>query len=118
MYTIRQRDIIFDALLTCIDLLKRNCKRGRTTPNLDVNLLRRLCAAGIRCAGFTARQKADVFKIGEFGAEHLVTEYEGEVPGFGGVLALIRKPEADPQIIEVISRLLLTYYRLTLHADV
>ena len=101
VYTIQQRDIIFQALLATIDILKRQCKRGRTTPNLDTELLKKLCKAGVFCTGFTNKQKREVVKMGEFGAEGLAKEVEEDVPGFEGLLALSRKRGADPRIVEV-----------------
>ena len=102
MYTIHQRNIIFQALISIIDILKRQCKRGRTTPNLDTELLKRLCKAGVFCTGFTNKQKREIVKVGEFGAEGLEKEVEDDVPGFGNLLALSRKRGAESKLIEVI----------------
>ena len=105
VYTIHQRDIIFQALVSTIDILKRQCKRGRTTPNLDTELLKRLCKAGVFCTGFTNKQKREIIKVGEFGAESLAKEVEEDIPGFAGLLALSRKRGAEPRITEVCNSL-------------
>ena len=103
VYTIHQRDIIFQALISTIDILKRQCKRGRTTPNLDTQLLKKLCRAGVFCTGFTNKQKREIVKIGEFGAEGLEKEVEDDIPGFDGMLALGRKRGIESRIVEVFS---------------
>lgn len=102
VYTIHQRDIIFQALVSVIDILKRQCKRGRTTPNLDTELLKKLCNAGVLCTGFTNKQKREIVKTGEFGAEGLQKGLEDDIPGFEGLLALSGKQGADRKFIEVI----------------
>lgn len=105
VYTIHQRDIIFQALIFTIDILKRQCKRGRTTPNLDAELLKKLCKAGVVCTGFTNKQKREIIKMGEFGAEGLEKEVEDDIPGFEGLLALNRKRGAEPKFIELFGTL-------------
>lgn len=105
VYTIHQRDIIFQALISTIDILKRQCKRGRTTPNLDTELLKKLCKAGVICTGFTNKQKREIIKMGEFGAGGLEQEVEDDIPGFEGLLALNRKRGAEPKFIEVLGLL-------------
>ncbi|KAF8476954.1 hypothetical protein BDZ91DRAFT_787566 [Kalaharituber pfeilii] len=105
IYTMHQRDIIFQALISVIDILKRQCKRGRTTPNLDAGLLRKLCKAGVFCSGFTSKQKFEIIKVGEFGAESLVKEVDEDIRGFEGLQALSRKRGAETKIVEIFGTL-------------
>ncbi|KAI5810020.1 hypothetical protein DFH27DRAFT_170935 [Peziza echinospora] len=100
VYTIHQRDIIYQALLSTIDILKRQCKRGRTTPNLDTELLKKLCKAGVFCSGFTNKQKREIIKVGEFGAEGLATEVGEDIKGFEGLLSLSKKRGAEGKVVE------------------
>lgn len=99
MYTIAQRDFIFNALWTAIDILKRSIKRGGTTPNLDVELLKALLCVGIRCAGFTDAQKYELVKTAEFGADGVqVDEDIGILSGFE---ALGKAIGAERRVLEV-----------------
>lgn len=86
LYTIQQRDFIFHALISAIDILKRQIKRGRTMPNLDVNLLKCLLRVGIRCSSFTDAQKYELVKTAEFGAEGIQVDTDiGVLSGFEGL---------------------------------
>ncbi|KAJ6262119.1 hypothetical protein Dda_2924 [Drechslerella dactyloides] len=107
-YTLRQRDLIFQAAFEAGELLKRQILRGKTGPNIDLKLLRRLCRTISFCPGFTYRQKltfldamgittTECFAIlGDLGISHpLATQFQ----------ALTVKPGADYVAVEAIARL-------------
>ncbi|KAK6350362.1 hypothetical protein TWF696_006594 [Orbilia brochopaga] len=107
-YTLRQRDLIFQAAFEAGELLKRQILRGKAGPNIDLKLLRRLCRTISFCPGFTYRQKltfldamgittTECFAIlGDLGISHpLATQFQ----------ALTVKPGADYVAVEAIARL-------------
>lgn len=99
LYTIAQRDYIFYALWTAIDILKRSIKRGRTTPNLDVDLLKALLGVGIRCAGFTDAQKYELVKTAEFGADGV--QVDDDIGILSGFEALGKAVGTERRVLEV-----------------
>ncbi|TGZ82458.1 hypothetical protein EX30DRAFT_394753 [Ascodesmis nigricans] len=104
LYTIAQRDYIFNAIWTAIDILKRSIKRGGATPNLDVDLLKAVLCVGIRCAGFTDAQKYELVKTAEFGADGVqVDEDIGILSGFE---ALGKAVGAERRVLEFYALLL------------
>lgn len=103
-YTIRQRDLIFQAAFEAGDLLRRQILRGKTGPNINIGLLRRLCRVVSFCPGFTYRQKlmfldamgiptVECFAIlGDLGVSHpLATQFQ----------ALTVRPGTSYIIVEV-----------------
>ncbi|KAA8900029.1 hypothetical protein FN846DRAFT_782012 [Sphaerosporella brunnea] len=101
LYTIQQRDYIYQALYSAIDILKRQIKRGRTMPNLDIELLKALLRVGIRCAGFTDAQKHELVKIAEFGAEGI--RVDADIGILSGFEALGKAIGAERKVLEVFS---------------
>lgn len=99
IYTIQQRDYIFQALLSAIDILKRQIKRGRTMPNLDIDLLKALLRVGIRCSGFTDTQKYELVKTAEFGAEGI--QVDSDIGILSGFEALGKAVGAERRVLEV-----------------
>ena len=99
LYTIQQRDYIFQAFLSAIDILKRQIKRGRTMPNLDLELLKALLRVGIRCAGFTDTQKYELVKCAEFGAEGI--RVDADIGVLSGFEALGKAIGAERKVLEV-----------------
>ncbi|RPB01847.1 hypothetical protein L873DRAFT_1886583 [Choiromyces venosus 120613-1] len=97
-YTIEQRDYIFQALLSAVEILKRHIKRGKTMPNLDQELLKSLVRVGAMCSGFTDVQRHELVKMAEFGAEGIYLEEI--MPGFHIFRALGRRPGADRKMLE------------------
>lgn len=99
IYTIQQRDYIFHALLTAVDILKRQIKRGGTVPNLDIDLLKALLRVGLRCAGFTDAQKYELVKTAEFGAEGI--QVDADIGILSGFEALGKAIGAERKVLEV-----------------
>jgi hypothetical protein len=99
LYTIQQRDYIFQALLSAIDILKRQIKRGRTMPNLDLELLKALLRVGIRCSGFTDTQKLELVKTAEFGADGI--QVDSDIGILSGFEALGKFIGAERRVLEV-----------------
>lgn len=60
LYTLKQRDLLFQAVFDLVELLKRQIKKGHTAPSLGPVLLRRLCKVSMECRGFTDFQKRAV----------------------------------------------------------
>jgi hypothetical protein len=102
LYTIQQRDYIYQALYSAIDILKRQIKRGRTMPNLDIELLKALLRVGIRCAGFTDAQKYELLKTAEFGAEGI--RVDADIGILSGFEALGKAIGAERKVLEVFSQ--------------
>jgi len=100
-YTIEQRDYIYQALLSAVEILKRHIKRGKAMPNLDQELLKSLVRVGAMCSGFTDIQRHELVKVAEFGAEGIYLEEV--MPGFHIFRALGRRPGADRKMLEVCS---------------
>ncbi|KAG0636334.1 hypothetical protein HOY80DRAFT_891538 [Tuber brumale] len=98
-YTIEQRDYIYQALLSAVEILKRHIKRGKAMPNLDQELLKSLVRVGAMCSGFTDVQRHELVKIAEFGAEGIYLEEI--MSGFHIFRALGRRPGADRKMVEV-----------------
>jgi hypothetical protein len=99
LYTLQQRDFIFQHLLQSVEILKRHIKRGKAMPNLDQELLKTLVRAGTMCPGFTDVQKYELIKVGEFGAEGI---YLDEIVGGLEVFEAIgRGLGADRKVLEV-----------------
>jgi hypothetical protein len=98
LYTIEQRDFIYHALLSAVDILKRQIKRGRTMPNLDVDLLKSLLRVGLRCSGFTDFQKYELVKAAEFGAEGI--QVDSDIGAFGGFEALGKAVGVERKVLE------------------
>ncbi|KAK6333590.1 hypothetical protein TWF718_011396 [Orbilia javanica] len=107
-YTLKQRDLIFQAAFEAGELLKRQILRGKAGPNIDLRLLRRLCRTISFCPGFTYRQKlifldamgittTECFTIlGDLGISHpLATQFQ----------ALTVRPGADYVAVEAIANL-------------
>jgi hypothetical protein len=101
LYTIQQRDYIYQALFSAIDILKRQIKRGRTMPNLDLDLLKSLLRVGIRCSGFTDTQKYELVKAAEFGAEGI--QVDADINILSGFEALGKAVGAERKVLEVCS---------------
>lgn len=99
IYTLEQRDYIFNALLQATDILKRHIKHGKSMPNLDSDLLKSLVRVGVNCAGFTDIQKYELIKTAEFGAEGI--RLERIIPGLEGFEAIGRRPGVDVGVLEV-----------------
>jgi hypothetical protein len=99
LYTIEQRDYIYQALLSSVDILKRQIKRGRTLPNLDLDLLKSLLRVGIRCPGFTDAQKFELVKTAEFGADGICVD--SDITILGGFEALGKAIGAERKVLEV-----------------
>lgn len=99
LYTIQQRDYIFHALLTAVDILKRQIKRGGAMPNLDIDLLKSLLRVGLRCAGFTDAQKYELVKTAEFGAEGI--QVDADIGILSGFEALGKAVGAERKVLEV-----------------
>lgn len=99
LYTIEQRDYIYQSLLTAVDILKRQIKRGRTLPNLDLELLKTLLCVGLRCSGFTDAQKYELVKTAEFGAEGI--RVDSDIAVLGGFEALGKAIGAERKVLEV-----------------
>ncbi|KAK6348750.1 hypothetical protein TWF730_009523 [Orbilia blumenaviensis] len=108
VYTLKQRDLIFQAAFEAGELLKRQILRGKAGPNIDLKLLRRLCRTISFCPGFTYRQKltfldamgittTECFAIlGDLGISHpLATQFQ----------ALTVRPGADYVAVEAIAGL-------------
>ncbi|KAK6526663.1 hypothetical protein TWF281_009867 [Arthrobotrys megalospora] len=108
VYTLKQRDLIFQAAFEAGELLKRQILRGKAGPNIDLKLLRRLCRTISFCPGFTYRQKltfldamgittTECFAIlGDLGISHpLATQFQ----------ALTVRPGADYVAVEAIASL-------------
>ncbi|KAF8250466.1 hypothetical protein K440DRAFT_659461 [Wilcoxina mikolae CBS 423.85] len=104
LYTIQQRDYIYQALLSAIDILKRQIKRGRTMPNLDLDLLKSLLHVGIRCSGFTDTQKYELVKTAEFGAEGI--RVDADINILSGFEALGKAVGAERKVLEFYALLL------------
>jgi len=101
LYNIEQRDYIYQALLSAVDILKRQIKRGRTMPNLDLELLKALLRVGIRCSGFTDAQKFELVKTAEFGSEGI--RVDPDIAVLGGLEALGKAIGAERKVLEVCS---------------
>lgn len=99
LYTIQQRDYIHQALLSAVDILKRQIKRGRTMPNLDLDLLKSLLLVGIRCSGFTDSQKYELVKTAEFGADGI--QVDADINILSGFEALGKAVGAERKVLEV-----------------
>ncbi|RPB14706.1 hypothetical protein P167DRAFT_40286 [Morchella conica CCBAS932] len=104
IYTLEQRDYIFNALLQATDILKRHIKHGKSMPNLDSDLLKSLVRVGVNCAGFTDIQKYELIKTAEFGAEGI--RLERIIPGLEGFEAIGRRPGVDVGVLELYALLL------------
>ncbi|KAK6533251.1 hypothetical protein TWF694_002205 [Orbilia ellipsospora] len=107
-YTLKQRDLIFQAAFEAGELLKRQILKGKAGPNIDLKLLRRLCRTISFCPGFTYRQKLTfldamgidttecVTILGDLGISHpLATQFQ----------ALTVRPGADYIAVEAIANL-------------
>ncbi|KAI5851261.1 hypothetical protein DFP73DRAFT_507526 [Morchella snyderi] len=104
IYTLEQRDYIFNALLQATDILKRHIKHGKSMPNLDSDLLKSLVRVGANCAGFTDIQKYELVKAAEFGVEGI--QLERIIPGLEGFEAIGRRPGVDVGVLEVYMKFL------------